>query len=228
MKKYRFLLLLLVSFFLYVGCEENDIDLYNETPRLNFYYSNMDVYFVDTDYVKGHTEKEWMLRVNLQGDRLPEARNFCLKVQPNETYSLKANISFDEKYVFPMDSIYQIVTIKVHRPEALTVTSAYQADIYFDLDNPLHQFDPGREDREYLSMNVYYRIKRNDWNEWYWGKYADSKYFFMMDYFGATHDGIPTTQEAQKNLYDAYEEYKKSSPPLLDENGEEIVFKQVN
>ena len=55
MKKYRFLLLLLVSFFLYVGCEENDIDLYNETPRLNFYYSNMDVYFVDTDYVKGHT-----------------------------------------------------------------------------------------------------------------------------------------------------------------------------
>ena len=117
MKKYRFLLLLLVSFFLYVGCQENDIDLYNETLRLNFYYGNMDVYFVDTDYVKGHTEKEWMLRVNLQGDRLPEERSFCLKVQPNEAYSLKANISFDEKYVFPMDSIYQIVTIKVHRPD---------------------------------------------------------------------------------------------------------------
>ena len=92
MKKYRFLLLLLVSFFLYVGCQENDIDLYNETLRLNFYYGNMDVYFVDTDYVKGHTEKEWMLRVNLQGDRLPEERSFCLKVQPNEAYSLKANL----------------------------------------------------------------------------------------------------------------------------------------
>ena len=35
MKKYRFLLLLFVLGFIYMGCEENDIDVYDETPRLN-------------------------------------------------------------------------------------------------------------------------------------------------------------------------------------------------
>ena len=41
MKKYRFLLLLFVLGFIYMGCEENDIDVYDETPRLNLY---MEIY----------------------------------------------------------------------------------------------------------------------------------------------------------------------------------------
>ena len=45
MKKYRFLLLLFVLGFIYMGCEENDIDVYDETPRLNLYYGNLSVYF---------------------------------------------------------------------------------------------------------------------------------------------------------------------------------------
>ena len=48
----------------------------------------------------------------------------------------------------------------------------------------------------------------------------------MMDYFKATYDDIPSTKEDRNRLYDAYEEYKKNNPPLLDENGEEIVFKR--
>ena len=94
MKKYRFFLLLFVLGFIYMGCEENDIDVYDETPRLNLYYGNLSVYFRDSDYVKGNVEKEWALRVNLQGYHLTEDKNFCMTVRPNDSYSLKANVSF--------------------------------------------------------------------------------------------------------------------------------------
>jgi hypothetical protein len=227
MKKYRFLLLLFVLGFIYMGCEENDIDVYDETPRLNLYYGNVAVHFRDSDYVKGNMEKEWSLRVNLQGYHLTEDKNFCMTVRPNDAYSLKANVSFADSYVFPKDSIYRIFTINVSRPENLTTTKAYLADICFDLDNPLHQFDPGREDKEVLPLEVYYVIRRTNWNEWQWGEYSDAKYFFMMDHFKATIDDIPEGDETQKEIYDAYEEYKKNNPPLLDDKGNEIVFKKV-
>ena len=48
-EKYRFLLLLFVLSFIYMGCEENDIDVYDETPRLNLYYRNLAVHFRDSD-----------------------------------------------------------------------------------------------------------------------------------------------------------------------------------
>ena len=190
MKKYRFFLLLFVLGFIYMGCEENDIDVYDETPRLNLYYGNLSVYFRDS-------------------------------------YSLKANVSFADSYVFPKDSIYQIFTMNVSRPENLTTTKAYRADVCFDLDNPLHQFDPGREDKEVLPLEVYYVIRRNNWNEYQWGEYSDAKYFFMMDHFKATIDDISEGRETRKEIYDAYEEYKKNNPPLLDDKGNEIIFKKV-
>ena len=222
MKKYRFLLLLFVLGFIYMGCEENDIDVYDETPRLNLYYRNLAVHFRDSDYVKGNTEKEWLLGVDLQGYRLTEDKSFCMKVRPNDAYTLKADVSFAEQYMFPKDSIHQIFTIKVARPEN------YQADICFDLDNPLHQFDPGREDKEVLPLEVHYVIKRTNWNDYQWGEYSDAKYFFMMDHFKATIDDIPENEDTQKEIYDAYEEYKKNNPPLLDDKGKEIVFKKVD
>ena len=38
---------------IYVGCSENEIDLYDQTPRINFYGSTTHVRtLVDTDYVK--------------------------------------------------------------------------------------------------------------------------------------------------------------------------------
>ena len=227
MIRYRFLLLLFVLGLAYTGCEENEIEVYNETPRLNFYRGNTSVSFRDSDYVKGHTEKELLLRVDLQGDSLVADKNFCLKVQPNETYSLKANVSFEEKYLFPANAINQIIAIKVARPENLTTTTACMADVCFDIDNPLHEFAPGREDKASLPVEVYYRVRRDDWNTNQWSEYSDSKYFFMMDHFKATIDKIPVGKATQKEIYDAYEEYKKNNPPLLDENGLEIVFKRV-
>lgn len=228
MKKYRFLLLLFVLGFIYMGCEENDIDVYDETPRLNLYYNNFSVFFRDSDYVKGHTEKEWLLRVDLQGYRLTEDKSFCMKVRPNEDYTLKADVSFAGQYLFPKDSTYQIFTITVSRPENLTTTKAYRADICFDLDNPLHQFDPGREDQEVLPLEVYYTIDRSsNWSQNRWGVYSDAKYFFMMDHFKATIDDIP--YDAQKEIYDAYQKYKdEGNPPILDNDGKEIEFKKVD
>ena len=228
MKKYRFLLLLFVLGFIYMGCEENDIDVYDETPRLNLYYRNLAVHYRDSDYVKGNTEKEGLLRVDLQGYRLTEDKSFCMKVRPNDAYTLKADVSFAEQYMFTKDSIHQIFTIKVARPENLTTTKAYQADICFDLENPLHLFDPGREDKEVLPLEVHYVIKRTNWNDYQWGEYSDAKYFFMMDHFKATIDDIPENEDTQKEIYDAYEEYKKNNPPLLDDKGKEIVFKKVD
>ena len=191
-------------------------------------YRFLAVHFRDSDYVKGNTEKEWLLRVDLQGYRLTEDKSFCMKVRPNDAYTLKADVSFAEQYMFPKDSIHQIFTIKVARPENLTTTKAYQADICFDLDNPLHQFDPGREDKEVLPLEVHYVIKRTNWNDYQWGEYSDAKYFFMMDHFKATIDDIPENEDTQKEIYDAYEEYKKNNPPLLDDKGKEIVFKKVD
>lgn len=150
-----------------------------------------------------------------------------LTVRPNDSYSLKANVSFADSYVFPEGLIYQIFTMNVSRPENLTTTKAYRADVCFDLDNPLHQFDPGREDKEVLPLEVYYVIRRNNWNEYQWGEYSDAKYFFMMDHFKATIDDISEGRETQKEIYDAYEEYKKNNPPLLDDKGNEIIFKKV-
>lgn len=227
MMRYRFLLLLFVLGLVYTGCEENEIEVYNETPRLNFYRGNTTVHFRDSDYVKGHTEKELLLRVDLQGDSLWADKNFCLKIQPNETYSLEANVSFEERYLFPANVINQVIAIKVTRPENLTTTKAYMADVCFDIDNPLHEFEPGRKDKASLPVEIYYRVRRDDWNTKQWSEYSDSKYFFMMDYFKATIDNIPIGEATQKEIYDAYEEYKKNNPPLLDENGLEIVFKRV-
>ena len=33
--------------------------------------------------------------------------------------------------------------------------------------------------------------------------------------------------DGKKEIYDAYEEYKKNNPPLLDDKGNEIIFKKV-
>ena len=55
MRKYFVLFMILGA--CWWGCDENEIAIYQETPRLNFYYSG-GVVFVDTDYVKQHTEKD--------------------------------------------------------------------------------------------------------------------------------------------------------------------------
>lgn len=207
------------------GCGEDEIGLYDQTVRINFAKTYLEeVVFADSDYVKGATEKDVEIWLQLQGRLLETPRHFCLKTAENEAYSLKAELLFDESYVFGAAALLQKVNARVRRPDALTGMIPCQADICFDTQNERHEFEPGREDAEKAVLKVTYRIKTNSFNAWFWGPYSDAKYFFMMDLFRATADKVEETEENQLKVYEAYEEYKKTHDPLLDENGNEIVF----
>ena len=53
MKRIIYFVLAILVCGIYVGCSENEIDLYDQTPRINFYGSTTHVRtLVDTDYVK--------------------------------------------------------------------------------------------------------------------------------------------------------------------------------
>ena len=53
----------------YVGCSENEIDLYDQTPRINFYGSTTHVRtLVDTDYVKKEPYAVDSFEVRIQGE----------------------------------------------------------------------------------------------------------------------------------------------------------------
>ena len=52
MKRIIYFVLAILVCGIYVGCSENEIDLYDQTPRINFYGSTTHVRtLVDTDYV---------------------------------------------------------------------------------------------------------------------------------------------------------------------------------
>ena len=52
MKRIIYFVLAILVCGIYVGCSENEIDLYDQTPRINFYGSTHVRTLVDTDYVK--------------------------------------------------------------------------------------------------------------------------------------------------------------------------------
>ena len=52
MKRIIYFVLVILVCGIYVGCSENEIDLYDQTPRINFYVNTHVRTLVDTDYVK--------------------------------------------------------------------------------------------------------------------------------------------------------------------------------
>ena len=84
MKRIIYFVLAILVCGIYVGCSENEIDLYDQTPRINFYGSTTHVRtLVDTDYVKKEPYAVDSFEVRIQGDFLKENRDFCVKVSPN-------------------------------------------------------------------------------------------------------------------------------------------------
>ena len=55
MKRIIYFVLAILVCGIYVGCSENEIDLYDQTPRINFYVNTHVRTLVDTDYVKKRT-----------------------------------------------------------------------------------------------------------------------------------------------------------------------------
>lgn len=222
-------ILLLISFLsLFVGCERNEIELYNQDQRINFMTTLSEVIFRDTHYVRGITEQEIDLKLILQGDLLKENRIFCLKSETRENYSLKGEVTLADHYTYSaLDTVIQLFNAKVSRPARLAVDTAYQVNICFDYDNPKHQFQQGRVDKDSCRVSVYYIIQPTypRWNTYAWGVYSDAKYFFMMDHFKSAHHEIPSSVDNRKAIYDAYAKYREKNPPILDDKGKEIEFK---
>ena len=52
MKRIIYFVLVILCLRHLCGCSENEIDLYDQTPRINFYSSTHVRTLVDTDYVK--------------------------------------------------------------------------------------------------------------------------------------------------------------------------------
>ncbi|MCR9011929.1 DUF4843 domain-containing protein [Gabonibacter chumensis] len=225
MKRYRFLLLILLMACLYVGCNENEIALYNGDNSVNFYSTKIAYTFRDTDYVRGREWVDLTLEVEIQGE-VKEPKDFCLKTDENNSYTDKANVAAENKYTYTaLDTTIQGVTIRVERPKNVTTEEPCRADLVFDLTNSFHQFAPGREDKRSCKVEVSYKIKpSDDWGWYFWGRYSDGKYFFMMDIFQKVHKDIPMTILERDKLRAAYAEYRKTNPPILDDDGSEIVF----
>ena len=73
MKRIIYFVLVILVCGIYVGCSENEIDLYDQTPRINFYGSTTHVRtLVDTDYVKKEPYAVDSFEVRIQGDFLKD------------------------------------------------------------------------------------------------------------------------------------------------------------
>ncbi|EGN07531.1 hypothetical protein HMPREF0127_01422 [Bacteroides sp. 1_1_30] len=93
MKRIIYFVLAILVCGIYVGCSENEIDLYDQTPRINFYGSTTHVRtLVDTDYVKKEPYAVDSFEVRIQGDFLKENRDFCVKVTPNNDYQNSVDV----------------------------------------------------------------------------------------------------------------------------------------
>lgn len=227
MKTHRFLFVLLLSAFFYTGCQKEEIAYYDQSPRINFLYGNIVPYnFCDTDYIKGNEYHDVTVWVELQGDMLTAPRDFVLKTSPNANDSMIVDVTVAEKYTYTaLDTNIQKVSIKVKRP----AKSGKRTDVYlnclkFDIGNSAHQWDAGRADKDTCRVEVTYQLFpywQNEWDEWTWGDYCDAKYLFMLDHFKVIYKDMPWDGGDIKT---AYENYKKEHGPILDDDGEEIMF----
>ena len=226
MKKYKYLLLFLVLGFGYTGCEENEIALYDESPRINFLYSAMSYTFRDTDYVKGNEFHELKIEVELQGYLLKEPMDFVVKTQAGKGDVKQAEVVLPEKYTFSLlDTNTQWIVFKVKRPAMPTPANEPEgALLKFDLENPVHQFAPGRTDMDSCHIKVAYSLTPTEatWNASWWGDFSVRKYLFMMDYFKTVYKDME--RERLTELKQAYAEYKQVHGAILDDEGEEITF----
>ncbi|MBR8707535.1 hypothetical protein IX307_000859 [Bacteroides pyogenes] len=208
----------------YAGCSENEIELYNQTPRVNFVATWNMRSFVDTDYVKKTPYITDSFVVRIQGDFLKEQRAFCLKSIPNSNYEKSVEIVLDDTYTYTaLDTVCQTFYYKINRPEVKSGKKVYGCFLEFDLDNPRHQFDKGLVEKNRMDLNVRWNLKPENWEEWIWKEYSDAKYMFMMDVCECT------LKDMQDDDYDkvveAYKNYKDAgNPPILDEKGDEISF----
>ena len=228
MKRIIYFVLAILVCGIYAGCSESEIELYNQTSRINFYGSLHIRTLVDTDYVK----KDDPYAIDsftgkIQGDLLKENRDFCVKVSPNSDYQKPVDLLLDSKYKYTeLDTVCQVFYYKIKRPAVEAGRKVYGCFLEFDLSNPLHQFDKGLVEQNQIPLNVRWELKTDEWGCWSgykYGSYSDEKYMFIMDVCECVYEELK--EEDYDKVKQAYKEYREAgNPPILGEDGDEIVY----
>ena len=228
MKRIIYFVLAILVCGIYAGCSESEIELYNQTSRINFYGSLHIRTLVDTDYVKKDDPYAIdSFTVKIQGDLLKENRDFCVKVSPNSDYQKPVDLLLDSKYKYTeLDTVCQVFYYKIKRPAVEAGRKVYGCFLEFDLNNPLHQFDKGLVEQNQIPLNVRWELKTDEWGCWSgykYGSYSDEKYMFIMDVCECVYEELK--EEDYDKVKQAYKEYREAgNPPILGEDGDEIVY----
>ena len=228
MKRIIYFVLAILVCGIYAGCSESEIELYNQTSRINFYGSLHIRTLVDTDYVKKDDPYAIdSFTVKIQGDLLKENRDFCVKVSPNSDYQKSVDVLLESKYTYTeLDTVCQVFYYKIKRPAVEAGRKVYGCFLEFDLNNPLHQFDKGLVEQHQIPLNVRWELKTDEWGCWSgykYGSYSDEKYMFIMDVCGGVYEELE--EEDYDKVKQAYKEYREAgNPPILGEDGDEIVY----
>ena len=228
MKRIIYFVLAILVCGIYAGCSESAIELYNQTSRINFYGSLHIRTLVDTDYVKKDDPYAIdSFTVKIQGDLLKENRDFCVKVSPNSDYQKPVDLLLDSKYKYTeLDTVCQVFYYKIKRPAVEAGRKVYGCFLEFDLSNPLHQFDKGLVEQNQIPLNVRWELKTDEWGCWSgykYGSYSDEKYMFIMDVCECVYEELK--EEDYDKVKQAYKEYREAgNPPILGEDGDEIVY----
>ena len=228
MKRIIYFVLAILVCGICAGCSESEIELYNQTSRINFYGSLHIRTLVDTDYVKKDDPYAIdSFTVKIQGDLLKENRDFCVKVSPNSDYQKPVDLLLDSKYKYTeLDTVCQVFYYKIKRPAVEAGRKVYGCFLEFDLSNPLHQFDKGLVEQNQIPLNVRWELKTDEWGCWSgykYGSYSDEKYMFIMDVCECVYEELK--EEDYDKVKQAYKEYREAgNPPILGEDGDEIVY----
>ena len=228
MKRIIYFVLAILVCGIYAGCSESEIELYNQTSRINFYGSLHIRTLVDTDYVKKDDPYAIdSFTVKIQGDLLKENRDFCVKVSPNSDYQKPVDLLLDSKYKYTeLDTVCQVFYYKIKRPAVEAGRKVYGCFLEFDLSNPLHQFDKGLVEQNQIPLNVRWELKTDEWGCWSgykYGSYSDEKYMFIMDVCECVYEELK--EEDYDKVKQAYKEYREAgNPPILGEDGDDIVY----
>ena len=228
MKRIIYFVLAILVCGIYAGCSESEIELYNQTSRINFYGSLHIRTLVDTDYVKKDDPYAIdSFPVKIQGDLLKENRDFCVNVSQNSDYQKPVDLLLDSKYKYTeLDTVCQVFYYKIKRPAVEAGRKVYGCFLEFDLSNPLHQFDKGLVEQNQIPLNVRWELKTDEWGCWSgykYGSYSDEKYMFIMDVCECVYEELK--EEDYDKVKQAYKEYREAgNPPILGEDGDEIVY----
>lgn len=224
MKKLIYILGVLLMGGLYQSCKEQEIELYDQEARINFYSYRTAIEFVDSDYVKKTPFLVDSFQVRIQGTHLSEAKTFCVKTVENTDYDNPVEISLEKTYTYTnLTDVVQKFPYKIIRPELKADKKVYGCFLEFDLLNPNHKFAKGLIEKHRLVVHVSWNLRPSDWEEWPWGDYSDAKYIFMMDVLGRTYKEI--TEDDFDTVEATYAKHKESgNPPIVDDKGNEIQF----